>query len=306
MTLQQALDSFILEQRLRGNTDKTISNYQWVLSRFCDWLVAQKISKAKHVTLTHAQQYQLYLDSKESDSIEGAKLTKRTVQTYMRHVRIFLRFCYHEGFIKQPIHEKLRLPKAERPMIEILTDAEVDAILATFSKSENGLRNRAIVCLLLDCGLRISEVAKIKTADVNFEKGYMKVVGKGRKERIVPVGLKVRRLMLAYVHKRRIADDPDDDAYFFLNKLRKPLGKEAVKTLMTRLKIRAGIPRLHAHLFRHTFATNFLVNQLGDIYELSRLLGHTETKTTEVYLNIASYYMIIEKKRRKTYLDLQT
>jgi integrase/recombinase XerC/integrase/recombinase XerD len=118
--------------------------------------------------------------------------------------------------------------------------------------------------------------------------------------------MKVRRLMLSYVHKRRAADEPDDDKCFFLNKNRKPLKSEAVKTLMGRLKKRASIPRLHAHLFRHTYATNFLINQLGDIYELSRLLGHTETKTTEVYLSTASYYAIIANKRRKTYLDLKS
>jgi site-specific recombinase XerD len=72
---------------------------------------------------------------------------------------------------------------------------------------------------------------------------------------------------------------------------------------MARLKKKTGITRLHAHLFRHTFTTNFLVHNLGDVYELSRILGHGEMRTTELYLQLASYYTIIEKRRKLSYLD---
>lgn len=158
---------------------------------------------------------------------------------------------------------------------------------------------------MIDCGLRLSETVGIKTDDINFEKGYIKVLGKGRKERIVPVGLKVRRQLLAYTYKRRAADAPEDDKYFFLSKNRKPITGGCIASLMCRLKKKTGITRLHAHLLRHTFATNFLVHRLGDVYELSRILGHSEIRTTEMYLQLASYYTIIEKSRRQTYLDMK-
>ena len=146
-------------------------------------------------------------------------------------------------------------------------------------------------------------IAGIKTSDVNFDKGYLNVMGKGRKGRIVPIGLKVRRSMLAYVYKRRSADDPESDRYFFLGRSRKPMTPDGIASLISRLKERTGIARLHAHLFRHTFATNYLVHSLGDVYELSRLLGHSDIRTTEVYLHLASYYTIIQRRGRKTYLD---
>jgi len=145
----------------------------------------------------------------------------------------------------------------------------------------------------------------LKTADINFEKGYIKVLGKGRKERIVPVGLKVRRLMMSYVHKRRAPDAPEQDKYFFMTKQSKPVTMHCISSLMGRLKKRTGIARLHAHLFRHTFATNFLVYGLGDVYELSRILGHSQIQVTEKYLQLASYYTIIEKRKRLSYLDIQ-
>lgn len=304
MTTKQACDSFILDQRLRGNSEKTIQAYQGILRRFLSWLNIQNILEIEKLELSHVQKYQLYIDGKPSERCGGEKLTKRSVQTYMRHIRVFLKYCHTEGFLPEPLHQRLRLPKAERPTIEILTDSEIEAILSNFSKSETGLRNRAFICLLLDCGLRLSEAVGIKTADINFEKGYIKVLGKGRKERIVPVGLKVRRLLLQYIHKRRAAD-ADADEYFFLSKSRKPITKECISSLMGRLKKRTGISRLHAHLFRHTFATNFLVHRFGDVYELSRILGHSEIRTTEMYLQLASYYTIIEKKRRLSYLDMR-
>jgi integrase/recombinase XerC/integrase/recombinase XerD len=305
MTLKNALASFILEQKLRGNTEKTIKGYQWFIGRFVFWLESQKIYDLPGVALVHVQQYQLHLGSKEAERCGGRKLTKRTIQTYMKHIRTFLVYCHNEGFMSEALHQRLRIPKAERPMIEILTDGEVEEILSTFSKLEVGLRNRALICLMLDCGFRLSEVSGIKTENINFEKGYIKVFGKGRKERIVPMGLKVCRQMLAYLHKRRAADTPEEDKFFFLSKSRKPITNACVSTLMARLKKKTGIARLHAHLFRHTFATNFLVHGLGDVYELSRILGHGEIRTTELYLQLASYYTIIEKRRKLSYLDMK-
>ena len=305
MTIENAFESFILEQRLRGNTDKTIRSYRGILKNFISWLKSQDVFKIDELLLMHVQQYQLYINDKPAERGGNAKLTRRSVQTYMRHIRSFLTYCHSEGFLSEALHQRLRLPKAEKPTIEILTDDEVESILSTFSKCENGLRNRVLICLMLDCGFRLSEVVGIKTENINFEKGYIKVLGKGRKERIVPVGLKVRRMMLAYLHKRRAADGDADDKYFFLSKNRKPLTSDGVASLIGRLKKRTGITRLHAHLFRHTFATNFLVHGLGDVYELSRILGHGEMRTTELYLQLASYYTIIEKRRKLSYLDMK-
>jgi integrase/recombinase XerC/integrase/recombinase XerD len=302
--LEYALESFIIDQKLRGNSDKTIKGYQGFLGRFIAWLALKGIANIEDVVLLVVQQYQLFIDSKPAERSGGEKLSKRSVQTYMRHIKIFMKYCYTEEFISNPIHQKIRIPKAERPTIEILTDDEIDVIFSCFSsKSEIGIRNRAIISLLLDCGLRLSEVVGIKSKNINFEKGYVLVMGKGRKERIVPLGLKVRQAMLKYLHKRRMTDSSEQEEFFFLAKNHKPLTKHGIASLMGRLKKSTGITRLHAHLFRHTFATNFLVHGLGDVYELSRILGHSEMRITEQYLQVASYYTIMEKRRRLSYLD---
>lgn len=305
MTIQTAIESFILDQRLKGNTAKTVKTYMSVLSLFQNWLAAQSIININELELHHVNKYQLHIDSKPADRGGNQTLTKTTVQSYMRQIKVFLKYCYHERYIDAPLNEKIKLPKAESPAIEILTDSELEIILQTFTNAELGTRNRAFICLLLDSGLRLSEAITLKTEDINFEKGYIKIKGKGRKERIVPVGLKVRKLFYKYISKRRAADADTDDKFFFLTKQRKPLTISSISTLMQRLKNKTGIVRLHAHLFRHTFATNFLVHGLGDIYELSRILGHSELKTTEIYLKMASFYTIIERKKRLSYLDME-
>ena len=303
MTLPQAVEAFLIEQQLRGNTEKTIDGYRGFLRRFCVWMESRGITAVSQLTIQYINEYQLYVDKKPRERHGTGKMAKRSVKTYMQHIKSFLAFCHTEGFITEPLNQKIKLPKTERPVIEILTDEEVFEILACFTRSETGLRNTAIIMLMLDCGLRIAEVAGIKTENINFQKGYLSIMGKGRRGRIVPLGLKVRRQLMAYIHKRRAADLPYDDAFFFLTKERKPITTGGIASLMGRLKKKTGIARLYAHLFRHTFATNFLVNGLGDVYELSRLLGHADIRITEKYLQLASYYTIIEKRRYMSYLD---
>lgn len=299
MTLTQALESFILDQRLRGNTDKTIRGYMGFLGQFITWLAKNDIIIAADLTLQHTQRYQLHIDSRQCNN-KNSKLTRRTVRTYLRHIRIFLSFCYSEGFTIEPIHLKMKLPKAEKPIIEILTDTEIDALFAVFGDDTLAHRNRAIICLMLDCGLRVSEVAGIAATDINFENGYIKVTGKGRKQRIVPIGQKVRAALSKYIHEQTIHHNR-----LFLSIRETPLTPNGIIQLMSRLKNQTGIPRLHAHLLRHTYATNFLIHGLGDVYELSRLLGHSEIKITEGYVHLANYYKILQNKTRQTYLDIK-
>ena len=120
------------------------------------------------------------------------------------------------------------------------------------------------------------------------------------KGRIVPIGERVTNDLRDYQRARGDAHEK-----FFLTKNFAPITNGCVHSLMRRLKKRTGITRIHAHLFRHTFATNFLVHGLGDVYELSRLLGHGEIKTTEKYLQLASYYTIMQKRKKLSYLDFK-
>ena len=300
MKLSNALDAFILEQQLRGNTEKTIRGYKGFISQFVTWLETCNINEVSAITLKHTQGYQLNLNTRRCEN-KNQKLTRRTVRTYMRHIRIFLAFCFDEGFINEPIHQKIKLPKAEKPAIEIINNNEADYLLSVFGDDILAHRNRAIVYLMLDCGLRLSEVSGIKTNDINLANGYIKVMGKGRKGRIVPIGKKVCKAIQAYKHVR--PDSISDNIFLSIHE--RPITANGIAQMINRLKKQTGISRLHAHLLRHTFATNFLIYNLGDVYELSRILGHSDIRITEGYVQLASYYTMLQNRNRQTYLDIK-
>jgi len=302
MKLCDAVEYFLREQQLKGNTVQTIQGYRGFLRRFVEYVTAVGVKDVQSLTVDHIHHYQLYINSKPNERGRGAKLTKRSIQTYIRHIKVFAGFLYEQEYIKTDMRSKIRIPKAERPMIQVITDSEVDVILSGFNKTEMGLRNTTIICLMLDCGLRLEEVTRIKYDDINFDKGYVMVMGKGRRGRIVPLGNKMRRLLRDYISVRSNTACTGDDPIFLTNK-NTPITGNTLGQLMRRLKKTTGIKRLHAHLFRHTFATNYLLHGLGDVYELSRLLGHSDIKVTEWYLQLASYYAIMERRERVTYLD---
>ncbi len=307
MNLNEAVECFVIEQQLRGNTDKTVKGYRWFLKKFNEYLANLNVFTMADLTIEHINKYQIYLNVKFSDrgNEKGAKLKKRSIQTYIRHIKVFMSYCFEQGYVADDISKKIRIPKAETPMIKILIDTEVDAILDTFNKCGKvlGLRNTAIIYLLLDCGLRMSEVTKIKQDDLNFEKGYIFVIGKGRKERVVPMGAKLSDALLKYLAAKTCPEDCLYKEDVFLTESGKPITEATLSQLMKRLKKETGIKRIHAHLFRHTYATNYLIYGLGDVYELSRLLGHSDIKITEKYLQLANYYIIMLNRERVTYLD---
>jgi site-specific recombinase XerD len=150
-----------------------------------------------------------------------------------------------------------------------------------------GARNRAIISLFLDTGLRLSELANLKESDVHLDQRYVKVMGKGGKERIVPLGTTCQQAMLYYYHHFR--SDPINRAIdrFFLDFNGYPLSPRGLASLMVRLSRTSGVKRLHPHLLRHTYATRFLLNG-GDVFLLKQNLGHSTLAMVEHYRHIAS------------------
>jgi len=292
MTLPQALETFLQDQHLRGNTPKTIRGYQSFLQLFINWINEHHPGTTlPSLTLQQVNAYQHHLLTRPAEN-KPQPLTRRTVRTYMRHIKIFLSFCHTEGYLPSPIHAGVKLPKAEKPVIEILTDHETDRLLAVLKDSPQCHRDRAIICLMLDAGLRRGEAAQLRRKDINFNDRYIVVTGKGQKSRIVPFGHKVYAALQAHLAQTA----PAGNTLFTLS----PNG---IYLMMNRKKKKAGIPRLHPHLLRHTFATNFLIHGLGDIYELSRILGHADIKITEGYLQLANYYKLLQNRNRQSYLD---
>lgn len=281
MTLEDSVNDFLVEQQIRGNSDRTVLYYRRCLGFFLEYLKNPKM-EVSAVTLKDCQGYYLYLKRRDISSV--------TVQTYIRAVRSFLSWCYHEGYIENNLTERFRLPKAQRKEIDVLTDSEIQRLFSCFDcHTLIGARNYCICALMLDSGLRLNEVVTLETDKVHLPEGYVIVNGKGNKQRIVPIGLHTKRAILQY--RSRVPEECMRTLLFVKDTLC-PLEITTVKQLFRKLKKRADIPRLRPHLLRHTFATRYLENG-GDIYSLQHILGHTSLEMVKKYVHLTDRKMSV-------------
>ncbi len=215
-------------------------------------------------------------------------LSPSTVQCHIRALKAFASWLYAEGYTTHNRLQNLKLPKAPSKIIEPLTPQEIKKVASSINRnSYSGERNHTMLVTLLDSGLRASEAAGIILANLNLKDGYIKITGKGNKERIVPIGKFVQMELLHYIEKVRPQPYYSDCDKLFLSRGGKPITVNTVKLVFSRLARSSGVNRLHAHLCRHTFAINYLLNG-GDIFSLREILGHTTLEMVNHYLHFTS------------------
>ena len=209
-------------------------------------------------------------------------ISSTTIQTYIRALRSFLTWCYQQEYIPVNLSEKFRLPKAQRKAIDVLTDSEVRRLLLCFNlRYLVHLRNYCMCSLMLDSGLRLHEVVTLTIEHTHLPEGYIIVDGKGNKQRVVPLGMNTRKFLFRYLSRR--PGCAATDRVFLMSNL-EPVTDGTLRQMFRKLKQRSGIPRLRAHLLRHTFATRYLENG-GDMYALQQILGHTSLEMVKKYVH---------------------
>lgn len=274
MTTENAINEFLTEQQIRGNSKATVLHYSRCLGFFAAYNGISERSVGS-LTLLDCKNYLLHLKTKD--------VTTTTVQTYIRALRAFLSWCYAEGYIDTDIPQKLKLPKAQRKTIDILTDEEVRRLFACLSGRDfYSVRNYCIVALMLDSGLRLNEVVTLQKSKIHIAEGYIIVNGKGNKERFVPLGLNSKKALLRYLG---YIPKGEKETPLFVKDTLTPINQSTVKQLFRKLKVTSEIPRLRPHLLRHTFATRYLENG-GDIYSLQLILGHTSLEMVKKYVHL--------------------
>ena len=231
-----------------------------------------------------ARQFVLYVQTRKGNR---GFVYSNTVNNRVRALRAFFGWLHRQGYTKEHRLQMMRPPKFTKKLIDILTADDIDRVLNSMNPNTVlGARNTAMVTLMLDTGLRLSEVVKAEPANVHLEDRYLKVLGKGNKERVVAFGANCQRTLIHYAyHYRFEADDSSADA-FFLSVGGYPLKNEALKSVVRRIADASGVNRLHAHLLRHTYATQFLING-GDPFLLKQNLGHTTWAMVEIYVHLA-------------------
>lgn len=271
--------SFLLYQEDRNHSPKTVRWYRDMLGRFAAFLGEDAC--LPDITVDSIRAYQRA--SRELD------VTKFTLHAYARTLKTFLRWLHREEYLDSPLHEKVEMPKVPKyddVAIDVLNDEEISRLLSSFDTGTDvGCRDRAIVCLMVESGLRLDEVVQLRLADVHLKETYLKVHGKGDKEHYVPIGPTTQKALARYAEHFRIPVR-DGEPAFFLNIFGEPLGYEAVKSTFDRLAKKTKISRLHPHLLRHTAATRMLANG-ADVHSVQRLLRHSDVRTTLRYLHLA-------------------
>lgn len=209
-------------------------------------------------------------------------------------IKTFYKFLLLENDIQQSPAELLEAPKTTRKLPVFLSIEEIDKMMAQIDRSTNeGGRNLAMLETLYSCGLRVSELVSLKISNLHLEEEYIKVTGKGNKERLVPIGKSAVKLLKNYISKVRVHLPIKKNAgdYIFLNRRGSPISRVMVFYIIKDLSSKAGIrKKLSPHTFRHSFATH-LVEGGADLRAVQEMLGHESITTTEIYTHIDRQYL---------------
>jgi site-specific recombinase XerD len=268
LTLRRAVELFLAAKGAEGASPKTIEWYRMVLGRGLRDMGADRPLDA--MTPAEVRDWLLTL---------RATLSPVSVAGYVRGLKAFGNWCAAEELAEAKALRTLRRPRVPRKLVEPLSDEALRRLLDGAST-----RDRAILLLFFDTGLRLSELAALRSADLRPD-GSVKVMGKGARERIVPVGSTARQALVRYLRANRA---PESGAPIFRSdRGGGALGARGIQQAFRRLKLRAGIAgRCSPHTLRHTFARAYLING-GDAFSLQRILGHATLDMVKRYVALA-------------------
>jgi len=272
--MERYIEKFIRYLDIEKNYSKhTILNYKLDLEDFRKFLGETGIEKVDYLTL---RKYLAVLKEKG--------LTNRTVNRHLSSLRSFFKFLTREGLLKTNPILSLSSPKQEKHLPQFLTEDEVTKLIeVALPKDERGLRDRAILETFYSTGIRISELVGLSNQDIDFIGGIVKVMGKGKKERIVPIGERAIAAIRDYLEKRKKQADA-----LFLNKSGKRITTRGVRNIVEKYIRIAGIRQgVSPHTLRHSFATH-LLNRGADLRSVQELLGHVNLSTTQIYTHLTT------------------
>ena len=221
-------------------------------------------------------------------------LESSTLARIISGIRAFYKFLQEEEIIEDNPAEQLDTPKITRKLPEILSIEEIEQILSVIDLSKfEGHRNKAIIEVLYGCGLRVSELINLKMMDYFADESILRIIGKGDKERYVPIGSKAKNALYYYIEYSRphYPMVTQYQQYIFLNRRGKKLTREMIFIIVKDYTAKAGIQKnVHPHTFRHSFATH-LVENGADLFAVQEMLGHSSITTTEIYTHVSMSYL---------------
>ena len=290
MLLSDALTAYRTFARAGGLSPKTVD---WVSSSagyFRDFLGEVNPDLAA-LTGHDLRRFILALQDKNVFSnhpfnkLQNKKLSPESVSNYIRGVKNLYSFLHREGFLKTDPMAKVKLPKKPQTVVSTLSEKESEKLLAQPDKATpTGYRDYTMIAAFIDTAMRISELTSLDLANVDYEQNLFKIMGKGQKERYVPFGRKLAKLLMKYQTKYRPESDSSDA--FFLSYDGRRMEPKRVEKIIRGYGRKAGLKRVYPHLLRHTSAVMFL-RAGGDVFSLQRKLGHASLTMTRRYSNLS-------------------
>ena len=265
----------------RGLSKNTIDNYTFDIEKLVLFLTQKEINISPiHITEEIIQQFIYEMAS---------QVNPRSQSRLISGLKSFFNYLIFEDYRNDTPLELIEVPKTGRKLPDTLSTVEIDLLIQAIDLSTaEGERNKAMLETLYSCGLRVSELISLKLSDLFFEEGFVKITGKGNKQRFVPVGKSTIKIVTSYVNQVRVhlSIQKNFEDTLFLNRRGRQLTRAMVFTIIKNLAIKINLNKtISPHPYRHPFATHFLDNG-ADLRSIQLMLGHESITTTEVYMHL--------------------
>ncbi len=282
MKWQEAIQDFTYYLKIeRGLADNTVQNYRLDILKLTNYISEYNATLTPELVDEETLQGFIYSISKVINARSQARL--------ISGLKSFFDYLIFEGYRKTNPLELIESPRLGRRLPDTLSTDEIDQLVEAIDLSHlQGHRNKAIIEALYGCGLRVSELVELKISDLFFEKGFIKVIGKGNKERLVPINTYTQKFISIYKDEFRIHINQQSEFkdILFLNRRGAQLTRAMIFTIVKQLAKKINLQKnISPHTFRHSFATHLLENG-ANLRVIQQMLGHESITTTEIYMHL--------------------
>lgn len=284
MKIEDAFENFLQHCKFEKTlTNITIENYKEDFSIFLRYYPNKK--EVSDLTKDDLN------DFSYDQALNG--LSPTTIARRISTIKNFYSFLEGENIVKGIISDEIIIPKKEHHLPQVLNEEEVNALLkAPDLSTEKGIKEYAILDILYSCGLRVSEAVNLQINQINEQEGIINILGKGKKERIVPIRKEALKALKRYISEVRNKHLVIDKKIVFLDKKGKKMSRQAIYNIVKENAKKAEIKKeIHPHTLRHSFATHLLDNG-ADLRVVQELLGHTKIGTTQIYTHVTAKTLV--------------
>ena len=269
----------------RGLSNNSIKSYEYDLILFKKFLIANKINDTPINCKPETIKNYLYKSFSDKKSISQA----RSISA----IKSFFNYLFFEGYIKDSPISNIESPKQEKKLPKVLTEEEIKKLINSIDLNHDfGQRNKTIIEILYGTGIRVSELINLKLSNIFFKENIIKVIGKGNKERFVPLGEIASNEMKIYINNRnRLKIDSKSSDILFLNRYGRGLTRSMIFKIISDASKRVGLDKkISPHTLRHSFATHLIKNG-ADLRTIQLILGHESITTTEIYTHLDTLHL---------------